>query len=551
MDANQQVAIVFCQEVSDDVHKPNGIPFGRSKDAFLLKLVDRPFLQHVVEWICEIGIKKIYVFNSADAIGVRALLGQGERWGCSIEHIVMQSPQHARQKMTALGLADTTQLLLVNAHVLLPDAPLLKQVAKEQTSNPSATNAMKDHLALFYGRDERQVAALLTTHACAAQQDNMADLQAWDQESVLSAQRYQSEHRALSCLSGSALLEAQEQALTDQIALLNSGFEIEPGVWMSRNVVMHPTVQIVAPVFLGANCRIDAGCQIGPNVALADSTRIARGVTMHHCAVSEATWVGEDLHCEQLFIEHDTIWNAKLRVSLNIRDAFLLSPMLPQRNLRAWLAHVIAAFCGRMSALALWGPLFVFSQLLNACCKPRLLKALDAGNFARHGSSSSSKGESDTELVYEKLRHASWADQQTQGHDGGVGQASSLLSQLPVRQRRSPRSVWQHASSWGHFANWVCLGLGHVALGHWSWVGVQVRSPEQFMALDEEWRAALMGVKPGLLAIGRIEFGRDAQSWEHRLSETLFVHQPPSAWRKLGLLARYLKTMFQPQRRSE
>ena len=50
----------------------------------LLPLLDRPFLQHVVEYLISRGVKRFDIVLSHLPEKVEEALGDGKRWGCPI-----------------------------------------------------------------------------------------------------------------------------------------------------------------------------------------------------------------------------------------------------------------------------------------------------------------------------------------------------------------------------------------------------------------------------------------------------------------------------------
>src|SRR5579859_2371507 len=98
--------------------------------SFLLPLIDRPFLQHVVEFLAEAGMAdSIDVVLSHLPEKVEALLGDGTRWGICIRyHLVRDS---ARPYAVLNRLAADGPVLLIHADCLPHVA--LKQLAGSPT----------------------------------------------------------------------------------------------------------------------------------------------------------------------------------------------------------------------------------------------------------------------------------------------------------------------------------------------------------------------------------------------------------------------------------
>ena len=73
--------------------RPRERGLGDRLPAALLPLVDRPFIQHVVEHLVDCGITEIHVVLSHLPEKVEALLGDGQRWGIRIRYSLAPSEE--------------------------------------------------------------------------------------------------------------------------------------------------------------------------------------------------------------------------------------------------------------------------------------------------------------------------------------------------------------------------------------------------------------------------------------------------------------------------
>ena len=90
--------------------------------AFLLPLIDRPFLQHVVEYVMDAGlVDSIEVVVSHMPERVEALLGDGTRWGVPIRYHLARD--RAAPYASLSRFAGDGPILLVHGDCL-PDAAL-------------------------------------------------------------------------------------------------------------------------------------------------------------------------------------------------------------------------------------------------------------------------------------------------------------------------------------------------------------------------------------------------------------------------------------------
>ena len=74
----------------------------------LTPLVDRPFVQHVIESAVQQNVKRLDVFVENDLEAIKLEFGNGERWGITIEYPAVRGSQlldqHLpRAEMTVAG----------------------------------------------------------------------------------------------------------------------------------------------------------------------------------------------------------------------------------------------------------------------------------------------------------------------------------------------------------------------------------------------------------------------------------------------------------------
>ena len=98
----------------------------------LLPLVDRPFIQHVVEFLVEGGITRFEFVLSHLPEKIENFLGDGSRWGCTFKFHLERDPSHPYDILKTLHLGEDT------GPILLAHADRLPQIDLDQTqtANP-------------------------------------------------------------------------------------------------------------------------------------------------------------------------------------------------------------------------------------------------------------------------------------------------------------------------------------------------------------------------------------------------------------------------------
>jgi mannose-1-phosphate guanylyltransferase/phosphomannomutase len=95
-----------------------------------------------------------------------------------------------------------------------------------------------------------------------------------------------------------AYLKAHEDILDGRVQVDVSGFELRPGVWVGKGSSIDPTVRIVAPVFVGENCTIDAGAVLGSYSTIGANTQIAERGEVQRSVIGENAYLGPSVRVE-------------------------------------------------------------------------------------------------------------------------------------------------------------------------------------------------------------------------------------------------------------
>src|SRR5262249_57326278 len=95
------------------------------------------------------------------------------------------------------------------------------------------------------------------------------------------------------------------------------------------------------PVFLGENCQIGAGVQLGPHASVGHDC-----VLDTHCSVAQSvifpgSYVGEALELGDVLVDKNCLINVRYGGALTVVDDFILGS-LADRPLQRWLMRLFA-----------------------------------------------------------------------------------------------------------------------------------------------------------------------------------------------------------------
>lgn len=488
---------------------PGVAPLNDRHPAPLLPLVDRPFLQHVVEYLAGQGVTRFEFVLSHHPEKIEHFFGSGRRWGCRFVYHLARDPERPYRVLRTLSYDDNEPVLLGHGDRLPalalrgagpPDVPALFTWRHGEALNGAAETAWTGWALIRPGHvaalppdaDEAGLRAHLEAQPGAEARDGA---------------------RPLSTRTFDDILAAHEAVLGKTFdGLLLSGREVEPGIWLSRNVVLHPTAEVTPPVYIGENCEIGAGVKLGPRAVLGNGCVLDTHSTVTNSLILPGSYVGEALELADVIVDKNRLINVRVGGALEITDNFILGSLSESHARRAALrlagralaAVALLALAPLLAAVAVWlrarrhGPVLYRKEVVH----------LPAGA---------------EEMAWEPFALWSFLPPEVMEHysTGAVapGPRDLLLRVLP--------------------------GLVNVVRGQLSLVGVPARSPEEIKKLPHDWQALYLKSKAGLVTESAVYCGPAPGEEEYYAAEAYYAAS--AGWRHdLRVLTGYLGRSLLP-----
>jgi lipopolysaccharide/colanic/teichoic acid biosynthesis glycosyltransferase/acetyltransferase-like isoleucine patch superfamily enzyme len=131
--------------------------------------------------------------------------------------------------------------------------------------------------------------------------------------------------QALSLMDGNDLLNAIPRMINRSFPVVLDASEVEPGIFLSRNVIIHPTAEIIAPFYAGPDVEIEKNCRIGPAVALSGRTHIGHSSRLSETQIGPDSWIGDALDLHECVVFRGVIWSRRHQARMTIFDALILA----------------------------------------------------------------------------------------------------------------------------------------------------------------------------------------------------------------------------------
>lgn len=471
--------------------EPNAL--GQHRPLPMLPIVDRPFIQHVVEYLVERGITEFDFVLTHFPEQIETLLGNGERWGSVFRFHLARDPKRPYRSLKTMDLSSAGETILIGHGDRLPEIPLDATPPLEASTAP----------VLFCRENEVETEPASTPDwtgwawlptARVSEIPTDADeeaLLAYLSTAVPSSEKRFTVSPALSVQTYTGILETQRAILSNEFpGLLLSGQEAENGIWLSRNVSLHPTAKLNAPVYIGENCQIGSRVELGPCAVIGRDCALDRRCSVGNALVLPGSFVGEGLELRDTIVDKNRLVNARVGAALSIRDDFILGS-LSDNTLQKWFSNVLSRCCG-IGLLVVTVPLLLLTMLyLKATRRGPLFYRKEIVRLP----ALSDPPEWETVPLWSFLPD-------TLPHDAGS-----------VERRRDYRDLFLR----------FLPGLLSVAKGNVRFVGLTPRSVEEVAALPSDWRALHLKSKAGLITETFVYSGERPTEDECYSAETFYA----------------------------
>lgn len=344
----------------------------------MLPLVNKPFIQHIVETLVDRGVTEFDFALNHLPEKIEHFLGTGARWGSRFRFHLARDASRPYGVLKAVAAADPLKpILLVHADRLpqLPES-FASQIERTDEQSPLmyCLHKMADSMAeqeQAAGYEWTGWAWLPAEFIANLPGDLLGNLPGHLNESGLES------HLMTAALKQKSVIEvphmlgirSYEELLAAQAAVLNkkfnglmlAGHEADPGIWLARNVSLHPTAELIAPVYIGENCRIGMGTQLGPDTVVGNNCVLDARCTATNSVIFSGSYVGEALELEDVIVDKNLLVNARLGAAVSVADDFILGS-LADNQIRQGVSRWVSQLCA-WGLLALTWPLLLATAL--------------------------------------------------------------------------------------------------------------------------------------------------------------------------------------------
>jgi lipopolysaccharide/colanic/teichoic acid biosynthesis glycosyltransferase len=470
--------------------------------ASLLRLIDRPFVQHIVEYLIAQGVDTFHFVLCQFPEKFKALLGDGTRWGVTFHYHLVKDPSRPYRPLKLMA-GDETPVLLIHTDTLpVVDVAGLRPSTRQSPAILYCAEA--DPLHLPHDFQQWTGWAWLSSQCRLAVPDEVDKSGLYHFLISSCSGKTVPVPRALDVKTYAGLLSAHQAVLGKTFSGLElTGKEIENDIWLSRNINLHPTAKLVPPVYIDQDCKIGAGVRMGPYATIGNNSVIDNNSSIEDSVIFPGSYIGENLELKDTIVDKNRLINTRIESEAIITEDFILGSM-SEKHISEWLGQTLSRCIASLFFLLGLPVLIVIFLYLKVIRKgPALYKQ-------------------------KVVRLPAPAEKR-------------LWQTLELFSFQHPTKVpgLLPCAGWRDFFLRFLPGLINIVLGRIRFIGVSPRSPKTVEVLPEDWKSLYLKSKAGLITEAMVHFGTDPSEDELYAADAFYAVSA-GIWYDLKILTKYM-----------
>jgi mannose-1-phosphate guanylyltransferase/phosphomannomutase len=312
-------------------------PMTDSVPESMLPIVNKPLLEHQIEFLAQHNIKDILVLLKHKPDQVRTHFGSGERWGVKLKIIETDKYEDALDALSQIQEYLEGATLCLQGNVL---------------SNHDVTQLVKEHehrennitLCLEQELESSTLSSLLEEHHFMIEPGflrNKLELEKFNTVSVGQNRNvskinisYNPTANRILLDSPQAYWKANKMVLENKMkGFVIKGKEISKGIWVGAHSEIHPKAILRAPLIVGDHCVINKNALIEQGNVIGDHSIIDEEACLFGSIIWEGTYTGTQTDIKDSVVNKNLLFNIPRKTMLRVADPFLLGDSEPDINI--------------------------------------------------------------------------------------------------------------------------------------------------------------------------------------------------------------------------
>lgn len=331
----------------------------------LLPILDKSILEHILDKLSSEGCRQVSIVLSESPQKIESEIGDGKKWGISIDYHLSKTAQTPLSTLIPILQGWKNPYLMLITADCLPLFSFHQWIKTQKKQNRPIHLLFPSKKWTGWGIFKRK--DLLQIPANTPSEDflNACSPQSYD---TLKTRTFLSV-KTLKDLQASNLKLLQTES--SSLFMPSTVKMVEPGIWIGRGAVLHPTAEIRPPVYIGEQSHINPYASIGPYTVIGSECLIDAGSSIDRSLITKRSYVGQGLQIHNAIINENRLIDLTHNTHMSLQDPTLLAK-LETPSFQQFLLKLI----GRTAALSLillFSPIYAFLYLTHPTVKKEVI----------------------------------------------------------------------------------------------------------------------------------------------------------------------------------
>jgi len=453
---------------------------------FLLPVVNKPIVEHLIELLARHHIEEILLIIKHMPYETEKYFGDGSRWGVRLSYSLLRKYRGITDALSRIEASKLEGPFLSLPADLVTDLDISEFINVQRQGQGDVflanTGDGSDRPELqCAAAEELQEIDLCPLIMTGETLQSLTGLAAPGACPVVNT--YRSPFNCQRITSLSDLVAVNRRVLEGHFkSILIPGRPVREGFWLGRHCRIHPGARLETPLLIGNHCNVQGGTSVGPGSVIGNHVIIDEGASVRDSLVLSRTYVGAYTEIKDALLKKNWMFQIPRMLHVYLGDDLILGD-LDKKTLAAKSGRLIN-FALASVVLVLTSPLWAMLLFYHLIFP--LKKFFHSEKRLRYG---------------------------RMNLDGKMApQAFNLF--LFRSSNRFIRKL---------------PGLINVIKGDLNMVGVSTLDEEEFRHLPEEWREMRVNAPLGLFHLWELE-GRGDLEWEEKMAMESYYAAERSTW---------------------
>ncbi|MER3523683.1 MAG: hypothetical protein C4326_06335 [Ignavibacteria bacterium] len=342
----------------------------------MLPIVNKPLMEHQVELFVRNGVKTIRMSCNHLSNKVQSYFDDGARWGASISYNFERPPFGLVAALRQMRPSLEGETLVILPSHIVTDLDLREALEFHWSKRADATfvcmtsESLAPGFVLLLGENDRVSGVAAQSHnppkslpmdtgICIIEPETLDLLTDTLGHNLLQA-CYLAHQTVKLHLFGfvaegplakvhnwDSYVQVQKDILAGKFpGVVIPGIELQPGVWVGKNINASSAVSFAAPLLIGDNCRIGKGVNLGSDTIIGHDVMVDVGANLHNTIILPNTFIGPQTLVHDAIIQGNVMIDLKSKSFIPIKDglvAFEIKKSKPGYKLYMLINRAFAA----------------------------------------------------------------------------------------------------------------------------------------------------------------------------------------------------------------